>query len=153
MKLKNLFGSIKKDKLILIFLVGILLVIIKLPTKNTSKKDSNEYNIQSSAGKTVTNDYAIQIESRLEEILSKVTGVGNTKVSVVIKDSGKSILDVKEEENHSSKIEKEDKPEIQGVLIVAEGAGNVEVISEITDAVSALLGISVNKIKVLKMEA
>ena len=60
---------------------------------------------------------------------------------------------MKEEENHSSKIEKEDKPEIQGVLIVAEGAGNVEVVSEITDAVSALLGISVNKIKVLKMEA
>lgn len=153
MKLKNPFGMIKKDKLILIFLVGILLVIIKLPTKSSSKSNTNEYNIQNSAAKNAVSDYESLTELRLEEILSKVTGVGKTNVAVIIKDSGKTVLNVEDGYNTSKKIEKEDKPEIQGVLIVAEGAGNVEIVSEITDAVSALLGIPVNKIKVLKMEA
>ena len=43
-------------------------------------------------------------------------------------------------------------PEIQGVLILAEGGDDARTVSEITKAASALLGISVNKIKVLKME-
>lgn len=43
-------------------------------------------------------------------------------------------------------------PEIQGVLILAEGGDDAYTVSEITKAASALLGISVNKIKVLKME-
>lgn len=153
MKLKNPFGMIKKDKLILIFLVGILLVIIKLPTKNSSKNNTNEYNIQSSVTKSSGSDYGTLMELQLEEILSKVTGVGKTNVAVILKDSGKTVLNLEDSDNTSKKIEKEDKPEIQGVLIVAEGAGNVEIVSEITDAVSALLGIPVNKIKVLKMEA
>ena len=51
------------------------------------------------------------------------------------------------------KTENNDYPEILGVLIVAKGAGDMKVVSEITDAVSALLGISANKIRVLKMEA
>lgn len=153
MKLKNPFGMIKKDKLILIFLVGILLVIIKLPTKSSSKNNTNEYNIQSSVTKSAGSDYGTLMELQLEEILSKVTGVGKTNVAVILKDSGKTVLNLEDSDNTSKKIEKEDKPEIQGVLIVAEGAGNVEIVSEITDAVSALLGIPVNKIKVLKMEA
>lgn len=153
MKLKNPFGMIKKDKLILIFLVGILLVIIKLPTKSSSKNNTNEYNIQSSVTKSAGSNYGTLMELQLEEILSKVTGVGKTNVAVILKDSGKTVLNLEDSDNTSKKIEKEDKPEIQGVLIVAEGAGNVEIVSEITDAVSALLGIPVNKIKVLKMEA
>ena len=153
MKLKNPFGMIKKDKLILIFLVGILLVIIKLPTKSNSKNNTNEYNIQSSAVKSSASDYGTLMEIQLEEILSKVTGVGKTNVAVILKDSGKTVLNLEDSDNTSKKIEKEDKPEIQGVLIVAEGADNVEIVSELTDAVSAVLGIPVNKIKVLKMEA
>ena len=43
-------------------------------------------------------------------------------------------------------------PEIQGVLIIAEGGDDARTVSEITKATGALLGISVNKIKVLKME-
>ncbi len=43
-------------------------------------------------------------------------------------------------------------PEIQGVIVIAEGANDAKIVSDITEATSALLGISVNKIKVLKME-
>ena len=43
-------------------------------------------------------------------------------------------------------------PKVQGVVVVAEGADDAKIVSEITDAVNALLGIPVNRIKVLKME-
>ncbi|MGN0401174.1 MAG: stage III sporulation protein AG [Acetatifactor sp.] len=43
-------------------------------------------------------------------------------------------------------------PRIEGVLVVAEGAGNGTVNRTITDAVSALFGVDAHKIKVVKME-
>ena len=43
-------------------------------------------------------------------------------------------------------------PEIQGVLIIAEGADKAEIIAAVTEAAGTLLNVSVNKIKVMKME-
>ena len=141
MKWLDKLKTMKKDKLILLILAGILLVVIKLPAKNTVKTKSYEYNIQNSAADKTTTDYGTSMEKQLEELLSSVTGVG------------KNMQNVKEGENYTQKTENNDYPEILGVLIVAKGAGDMKVVSEITDAVSALLGISANKIRVLKMEA
>lgn len=54
--------------------------------------------------------------------------------------------------SNSPYVTEEEMPEILGVIIIAEGAGDAKIVSDITEAASALLGISVNKIKVLKME-
>lgn len=43
-------------------------------------------------------------------------------------------------------------PEIDGVLVIAQGAGNGSVTSEITEAVMALFGVPAHKIKVMKMK-
>ncbi len=43
-------------------------------------------------------------------------------------------------------------PEISGVLVLAQGASDTEVTVKLTQAVSAALGIDINKIKVMKME-
>ena len=43
-------------------------------------------------------------------------------------------------------------PEIAGVLVIAQGAGNASVAAEITEAVMALFGVEAHKIKVMKME-
>lgn len=43
-------------------------------------------------------------------------------------------------------------PEIEGVLVIAQGAGNASVTAEITEAVMALFGVEAHKIKVMKME-
>lgn len=152
MKLKNPFYKMKKDKLILFFLVGILLVIIKLPTSSNKTKTS-EYTFNSKSKITGEANTEKDIESRLEQLLSKVTGVGKTNVVITYKDTGKKIMDVEGGDKVSTKIEKEDCPEIGGVLIIAEGGDDIKVVKEITDAVGTLLGISVNRIKVLKMEA
>ena len=47
---------------------------------------------------------------------------------------------------------KEMEPEIEGVLVAAEGGGNEAVAGEITQAVQVLFNISVHKIKVVKMK-
>lgn len=43
-------------------------------------------------------------------------------------------------------------PEISGVLVLAQGASDTGVMVRLTEAVSAALGIEINKIKVMKME-
>ena len=43
-------------------------------------------------------------------------------------------------------------PEITGVLVVAQGAGDAVTVNEITEAVMALFGVEAHKIKVMKMQ-
>ena len=172
---------LKKDKLILVFLVGVLLLVIKLPTKKETKSESATKTVTT---ERTTTDYADKIEKSLEELLSKVNGVGKVSAAVTVVNTGESIL-YTENDSSYQKLEETDgsggnrvsqentlkqsviysdngyspyvvdsmMPQIQGVVIVAEGADNIEIVSEITDAVNALLGIPVNRIKVLKMEA
>ena len=47
---------------------------------------------------------------------------------------------------------KEMEPEIEGVLVAAEGGDNENVANEITQAVQVLFNIPVHKIKVVKMK-
>ncbi|MDO4344482.1 MAG: stage III sporulation protein AG [Eubacteriales bacterium] len=49
-------------------------------------------------------------------------------------------------------VTKEIAPEIEGVLILAEGGGNAVTEKNITDAVMALFGLEAHKIKVMKMK-
>ena len=48
-------------------------------------------------------------------------------------------------------VSKEVMPQIEGVLVVAEGGGNAKVAKNISDAVLALFSVEVHKIKVVKM--
>lgn len=43
-------------------------------------------------------------------------------------------------------------PEIEGVMVVAEGAGRERVNSDITEAIQALFGVEAHKIKIVKMK-
>ena len=43
-------------------------------------------------------------------------------------------------------------PQVRGVLIVAKGAGDAEVNAKITDAVSAVLGVPIHKVKILSAD-
>ena len=45
----------------------------------------------------------------------------------------------------------ENMPEVEGVMIVAQGGGDGVIAANITSAVESLLGVPVHKIKVLKM--
>ncbi len=48
---------------------------------------------------------------------------------------------------------KKNTPEIEGVLVVAQGGGNASICVDITSVIQALFGIEAHKIKVVKMKS
>ncbi len=170
-----------KERLPIILLVGVLLVVISIPVK---KQSGNTKEADAYTNDAEETDYVTSIENRLEEILRATEGVGQNKVMITVKNTGKDILysqmdissskvtesgsgtnrvseEISEsesvlytEENGTQKpyVQGEEMPEIVGVFIIAEGAGEAQTVTKITEAASTLLGVPVNKIKVLKME-
>lgn len=47
---------------------------------------------------------------------------------------------------------KEVEPEIEGIVVIAEGGDNIYIVKDITEAATALFGISSHKVKVMKMK-
>lgn len=122
---------------------------------------------------------AAEIEQKLKDILSKVEGAG--EVDVVInyessselvpamseqqnssinqgegtssetKNESRDIATVKEGSATSALIIKEIQPVVRGVIVVAEGAGDIGVRLQLLEAVQTFLDVSADKVEVLKM--
>lgn len=90
---------------------------------------------------TVTEENSItktELETKLEDLLKNMEGVGNVKV-MLMTDSGQGLYN-----SESS--------EVTGVLIVAEGADNSVTVQKIQEAVMALFQIEAHKIRIMKMK-
>lgn len=83
-----------------------------------------------------------QTEQKLCDILQKIQGVGEADVMVTYKAEKSS--------GYFESASKEDASNIQGVVVVATGAENDRVRSDIIYAVSALLDVELCNIKVYK---
>ena len=204
--LKRLYRQEKKDdrekkkwtetgivKIVIIFLTGVLLMILSLPSGNLStktdstKKRTEKENIGGIRKQDeIVSDmeqYAQNREKKLEKVLSRVEGIGTVQVMVTIaaseekealcqEDSSDSTSNETDSSggnrSQSSGSEKKDPvlvgeeekepyivqvklPQIEGVLVVAQGAGTGAVDAEIIAAVQALFPIEPHKIKVMKM--
>lgn len=181
------FVSSKKETLPVLLLIGILLLVLAVPSgtssdftqtvEQTTLESQAEYRPQNQAQEWI--EYH---ERKLQQALSAVSGVGNTKVLITVKSDGQSLIekDVEEEEllsaaqdsanetqkkrSESTVYEKNNSgteqpfvtetllPEISGVLIIAQGGGDAKIQNEITEAAMALFGVDAHKIKVMKME-
>jgi len=109
-------------------LLGILLLVAGLPVTRKNSKTAEDQN----AEKT-------RLESRLEELLSNVEGVG--EVIIMTGDEGNT-------ENFSIS----SKNEVTGVLVAAQGAGSAVTVQNIQQAIMALFQIDANKIRIMKMK-
>lgn len=94
----------RKNQLLLIFLVGLLLLVVAFPV---SKKDSKaEKTIQetSSARNVQTNleNYEEYLEKRLTNALESVDGVGRTEIVITLKSSGQKIVEKDQSINNQS---------------------------------------------------
>ena len=111
-------------------------------------------------------DYCKELESKLESILPKIVNVGNVDVMITAKNFGELILaeDGGADGNETIilsqkgggediKVIEEMYPEIQGVIIVAQGGNKSSVKSDLTEAVTALLGVDAHKIKVFERKS
>lgn len=90
--------KVSKDIMLILFLSGILIYVILLPTDNTSsylmkkKEDTSKRQIVTQNAKdnpSDTTSYKRQLEQQLEDFLSNISGVGNVKVLLYLDTSEK----------------------------------------------------------------
>lgn len=123
-----------------------------------------------------------EIEKRLENIFSNMEGVGQVKVMVTMKNTKESVLAKEERKEYSFTEEGQNKktqsqkeenkivmtedsrgtitpivvqekmPEIEGIVIVAEGGEDARIVQMLSEASQALLNVPAHKVAVLKMK-
>lgn len=132
-------AKMDKQKWVVILLVGILLLVIALPTEKKSPSLSPELPVEQEE----ESDYETQLERRLVELLEQMEGVGNVDVMITL-----------EEAKEDGFYQNADKlPEVRGVLVVAEGASDSVTRVKIYEAVQALFSIDAHKISIVEMGA
>ncbi len=175
----------KKNQLLILMLIGILLVVIVFPVSDSnegtgaiSKEENEAVDIQE------TENYEKSLERRVAKTLEYVDGVGRAEVMITLKSSGEKIIE-KDQQTSSQKTDEKDSkggtrtsedritdynsvyeqesdgaqspyvskemaPEIEGVVVIADGGDNPVVVQNITEAVQALFGVEAHKIKIMK---
>lgn len=169
--------KIKKDKWLIVLLAGLLLVVLALPVSDTKSGQTQEEKQVQQVENASEDVYTDALETRLENALAKVKGVGSVKVMITLAASSEKVVEKDQEmtseaqegedgrKNTSSSetavytnengeetpyVKQELSPRIEGVLVIAEGGDNAVVIENITEAVQALFGVDTHKIKVMK---
>ncbi len=162
-----------KDKTKIIVIIGLIgIVLIFLSTLIGSPKKAKTATVQNL--NLDTSSYKEEVENNLSDILSQIQGVGEVKVMLTIEGTTEYVF--AEEENskqedstdkHSSDyqnkyvmvdkggtkealVKKILKPKINGVIVVCEGGDSPIVCEKVYKAVSAVLGIPVSSICVVR---
>lgn len=164
-----------KKKAVILLIVGVLgMVLIGLSDTFTSRKNSIKSENQF---ETSIEEYIDIIEKKTTKIISDIDGAGKCRVMITAKSSEEKDYvynqNITEEisgtEEKHSEIQTEivitenngqdgpivikiNEPEIRGVLVLCEGADDLLIKENITQAVKTVLGISSNKICVLKLK-
>ena len=83
---------------------------------------------------------------------TETDSTGGTRENVEISSEENSVMEKAEDGSESPYITKEVQPEIEGVVVIAKGADQKIVETEINEAVVALFDVPSHKIKVMKMK-
>lgn len=136
-----------KDLMIAIVIIGVLIAVLFIPTGE--RKGDSLMNIENPITETASIDtsleYEEELEMRLEEILSQMEGVGEVEVMITLKSSAET------RDRSFTYTAQNIYPEVEGVFVVSQGGDNSSVKLAITEAIQALFGIDVHKIKIVKM--
>lgn len=153
------------SRFFIMIMIGVLLVVISLDFGGTEKKTVEEEKIKNK--EDTMSDYKSRIEKEIQNILSQVSGVGKVSVMVTLKATGEKVTlkdasasgEKSEEETvlvegenreTAPYVVQEKEPEIEGVVVVCQGGGDVHIQHEISNAISALFSVESHKIKVMK---
>jgi hypothetical protein len=116
----------KKESMLVLFLCGVLIFVILLPTENndsySNEKTELEYDTSMS--------YKEMRESELKTFLESVAGVGDVNVLIYFGDIEESV------------------PSIEGIVVAAKGARDENVRLLIVKLVMALYGVGANMVEV-----
>ena len=191
-------GNNKRKIENLVFLVIILIITVVIINYVWSGDKSSNKKVTNSAGKQLATTNSsqtfassqnsstenISLEEKLEDILSKIEGVGSVKVFINYSESSETVamynenskMSTTEETDKSGgtrKVEQTDsqkeviyqeqngtktpivqktvEPKIEGAIITAKGAGDINVKTSIIQAVEAATGLATHKIQVFTM--
>lgn len=86
-----------------------------------------------------------------QESLNETDGEGGSRINNSISNEESSVLVTTGEGDSLPYVIKEIEPEIEGVLVIAEGGDDPNIITEIINAVEVLFDVPTHKIKVMKM--
>ena len=158
--MKPLEKWMKKENLGVLLLVGLLLLVIALPTRQENENTITEENTQETDQSLQEQDWQTKMEERLVEVLEQVQGVGKAEVfltcegtqeKVVEKDEAETVYERDSRGNQTPYVSAEIYPQVTGVLVVAQGGDDPVVIQNIQEAVQVLFQVEAHKIKVMKM--
>ncbi len=193
-KFKSILKKLGLPRLVMLLLAGILIIVLSVPgifsTTKPVKNDTSDNNtqvVQKDTNTTSydTNTYISEMESKFQNILRKVFGIGDVEVMITLKASSEqvplkdnpstqesvnevdgeggsrtnnsitrdesTVLITDGNGNSGPYIIQELEPEIEGVVVIAEGGDNVNVIKDIMEAAQVLFNIPAHKVKVMKM--
>ena len=137
---KKLFDTANIRKLIIIVgIIGILLLFLSsyIEMGVPLNSDDKEFSVTT---------YSTEIQSDLEEVISKIDGAGETYVLLTMENSVEYVY--LEDSNTKTK---EIEPHIRGVLVVCKGGDDPVEIERVTNAVTKLLDISTAKVCIAKL--
>lgn len=94
------------------------------------------------------------LEERLEQALSGMQGVGEVRVVINYRSAEDAVPTSSEKEESvlweiEPEVSEQPEREVCGVLVVAEGAEDIRVRTEMLNAVSALMNVSMDQIEIL----
>ena len=121
-------------------------------------------------------NYARQLESRLETLIREIRGAGEVRVLVTLRADGETVWacnDRLEQSSGGGDVVRSDReyvllrsgtaenglrvrtamPTVQGVAVVCAGAGDPAVCRDITQTVTAALGVGASHVSIAKMQA
>ena len=94
--------SCKKEQILILFLAGILLLVIAMPSGNSSIQTKVTQEKETiTLEQDSTEDTAGKLEQKLQRILAKVEGIGRTEVMITLKSDGKRIVEKDGEKTES----------------------------------------------------
>lgn len=173
--MKNIVKDKQKRLENLVFLIIILVILLisinyifktDESSKNSTSIDSNIIN------KEEINDKKVGLEERLANILSQINGISEVSVLLTYSSEEKQnvVYNMKEEkvdgktveeksvaynEEGSKKtaiVESVEMPKVEGAIIVARGANNVDIKSKLASTISNVTGIPVYKVQVFEKQ-
>lgn len=174
--------NITKDKekrtqnlVLLVILLVILLISINLIFDKSSNNESNitkKAESDENVGSVSNNIDQTDLEKKLENILSQISGISDVSVVLTYSQDTKQnvVYNTKEEikDGNSSKeasvaynetsgsktaiVESVELPKIEGAIVVAKGANSVEIRSKIASAISSVTNIAAYKVQVFEKQ-
>ena len=181
---KRLFSGDGKIKLIVALgLLGMLLILLSQFADSGGAGSTKNTPSETQGAQYLDDTYALQLEERLQSLISSIEGVGETRVMVTL-EHGAEYIYAQEEKSSTDKttsetggtdyrhdsetsyvfvdagygekqplIRTQTPPKVLGVVVVCQGAGDILVQDKVTNVVTTALHIPTTRVCVVKIHA